>query len=1543
MTHAFSLSPFQAAAVLDHAPVAVFVSSIDDRSLLYANRLAKETFLLEGKQVEGLCCYHVAGFSCPCPFCKELKIGSAEPCIREYRHLSNQRFYQLSGQIIDWEGTPAHIEYIADITDKKREEERIRQQKKDLLDIFGSIPCGLGVYRFKEGKITPVFHNAFFYAIMGYSSEHCQSVEQDVTFLGVHPEDLAILQEKIWTAIKNDGAMQHTYRLWNDEKKEYCWLNLEVVVKPQQDGTKLLYGVYVDMSRQALLEQELVSAGEKMQSIINAIPGGVALYKVSDIFETVYYSNGVAELTGYTAEEYRELSKGDASAMTYKEDTAMVVEKLRNAVREHKVADFEFRKLHRDGHIVWVHIQAMQIGEEDGFPLVQCVFHNITQLKDTQTELEHLLNSIPGGIVSYRVDGEHLTPLFCSDGVMELSGYSREELAALVRQDLLDAVYEQDRERVAAVLKDALQSGENLNVSYRMYHKNGNLIWLHVSGRRIGPLTESGRFYAVFTGTSEETRLFQSLTNDTADGIYVIGKDSYELFYINEAEDLFAQGRSCVGKKCYEALHGKKEPCEFCTLKTHRADGKEHEMVIGDSGQVFTTHFRETNWNGIPAYVKYIRNATEEAKTRMERDRLEQYFQTVISNLPGGVVVIRMDKDGKMLPEYLSDGFVNLTEMRQEEAWELYRQDALDGVHPDDRNWVEEKVVRYLATGREHFVMEYRLRKGKDDYTWVRNNFSMLHSESGETRIYAVYQDISREMEERKNFLHQYNDRLVRHYQQPGPNTLVLGHSNITKNRFFELIDHTGIARNKTSEIVREEFFCKFSRFIVDQEERQAFLNTYLDVPALTAFAQNETEKIQECFVQLPGEQTGRYVRIKMNMVDTPDSTDVTGILTVTDITEQVVADRALRQISLTGYDFVADADLIRDTYRILTSREDASCQPPLKGCHSQWVEQMLKCKVVPRDQKIYRQSLEPDNMLRRLKREGAYSFAVSLKDEKGDIRTQNMMVSAIDLRLKRVCLSRIDITDSVREQQGLLNMIAYTFDLAGFIHVQSGHLTMYTRQTVLENLAPYLVEDYRKSVDRLMEAYGDEISLENKKQFSLDRMVERLEQSPVGYDFVIPYQSEDGLRYKQVNVLWGDHDHRTICLVRMDVTDIISAERKSKRALKNALKLAEDANRAKSDFLSAMSHDIRTPLNAVIGMTALATAHWSDPDRVRDCLKKISVSSKHLLSLVNDILDMNKLEESKLELDRRVISLSELLEQLSAIMTPQARAAGLLLDIRTDGISHNYFYGDALRLSQIFINILGNAVKYTQKGGRVDFLTEEINAEKAGRVRYRFRIQDTGIGMTEEFLSQVFVPFTRSSAVSRIEGTGLGLSIVKGLVDLLGGTILVQSNPGEGTVFVVELEADTATGQEDNPTGNTIPESDTDESMLKDCCILVAEDNVINAEITCGLLELFGATAVVKTDGKQAVAEFLEKEAGTYDAVLMDIQMPEMNGYEAAQAIRRSGRPDAADIPIIAMTANAFAEDVQASQEAGMNSHIPKPIDVDLLRTVLVDMIFRR
>ena len=394
---------------------------------------------------------------------------------------------------------------------------------------------------------------------------------------------------------------------------------------------------------------------------------------------------------------------------------------------------------------------------------------------------------------------------------------------------------------------------------------------------------------------------------------------------------------------------------------------------------------------------------------------------------------------------------------------------------------------------------------------------------------------------------------------------------------------------------------------------------------------------------------------------------------------------------------------------------------------------------------------------------------------------------------------------------------------------------------------------------------------------------------------------------------------------------------KKAKDITTEALQTAENANKAKTDFLSNMSHDIRTPMNAIIGMTSLIRHDAGNKAKVIEYADKIDISSQHLLGIINNVLDMSKIEAGKTVFKYTDFSILDFITELNTIFHSQIDEKNQTLTIIKENIRHEWVNGDQVHLMQIFSNLVSNAVKYTQEGGKIQFLVEECETKSSVYAKYRFLVSDNGMGMSADFKDTIFDAFTRaeSSMTNKIQGTGLGMAITKNLVEAMGGTIDVKSELGQGSCFEVLIDLRIAEdrfvssaeqAEKDEPAGN----------VLKGMRFLCAEDNELNAEILMELLKIEGAECTICENGKRVLEAFEQSAPGDYDMILMDVQMPVMNGYEATKAIRRSSHELAKTIPIIAMTANAFSEDIQHSLAAGMNAHVSKPVEMKVLEKTI-------
>ena len=394
---------------------------------------------------------------------------------------------------------------------------------------------------------------------------------------------------------------------------------------------------------------------------------------------------------------------------------------------------------------------------------------------------------------------------------------------------------------------------------------------------------------------------------------------------------------------------------------------------------------------------------------------------------------------------------------------------------------------------------------------------------------------------------------------------------------------------------------------------------------------------------------------------------------------------------------------------------------------------------------------------------------------------------------------------------------------------------------------------------------------------------------------------------------------------------------KKAKDITTEALQTAENANKAKTDFLSNMSHDIRTPMNAIIGITSLIRHDAGNKAKVIEYADKIDISSQHLLGIINDVLDMSKIEAGKTVFKYSDFSILDLVQELNTIFHTQIYEKQQTLTIIKENIQHEWVNGDQVHLIQIFSNLLSNAVKYTQEGGEIQFFVEECETKSSVYAKYRFLVSDNGMGMSADFKDTIFDAFTRaeSSLTNKIQGTGLGMAITKNLVEAMGGTIDVESELGQGSCFEVLMDLKIA----EDRTVALAAQEETDEqdgNILQGMRFLCAEDNELNAEILTELLKIEGAECTICENGEEILKAFEQSAPGDYDMILMDVQMPVMNGYEATRAIRRSSHELAKTIPIIAMTANAFSEDIQHSLTAGMNAHVSKPVEMKVLEKTI-------
>lgn len=500
-------------------------------------------------------------------------------------------------------------------------------------------------------------------------------------------------------------------------------------------------------------------------------------------------------------------------------------------------------------------------------------------------------------------------------------------------------------------------------------------------------------------------------------------------------------------------------------------------------------------------------------------------------------------------------------------------------------------------------------------------------------------------------------------------------------------------------------------------------------------------------------------------------------------------------------------------------------------------------------------------------------------------------------------------------------------YDFIALLNINDRTITFRTVNEKLIDTVPHITDDYdRNTAYALYHLLEKDEAQQAARCMSIARVISELEDHD-SYIYSFTFTDKNGnMRKKQHEYLYLDKDEGLILFTRMDVTELFITQERQLESMRESLKAAEEAYKAKDEFLSRVSHDIRTPLNVINSMTDFAVKDFDDEEKLRDDLSKIKIANTFLLSLINDILDLSRIDSGKIQLNYAPYSYEEFSSNIKGMFGPLCDAKNICFTI-TDPENRDTLMTDSVRMNQIILNLLSNSVKFTPENGKIDFI---VTCDKAGddRCDITFTVKDTGCGMSKEFQKRMFEPFTQDSgnAKAELQGTGLGLSIVRKLVDLMGGYIEVESALGEGTKITVGMSLKKA------PDDYVKNNNEYDKSITaahSGCLVLVAEDNDLNAQITTRLLEEQGYKTVVAKNGQAALCMFTGSDPGTFGLILMDVNMPVMDGLEATEKIRRSAHPQAKDIPIIAMTADSYTENIKKCLDCGMNAHISKPVDV--------------
>ena len=641
--------------------------------------------------------------------------------------------------------------------------------------------------------------------------------------------------------------------------------------------------------------------------------------------------------------------------------------------------------------------------------------------------------------------------------------------------------------------------------------------------------------------------------------------------------------------------------------------------------------------------------------------------------------------------------------------------------------------------------------------------------------------------------------------------------------------------------------------------------------------------------------------------------------------------------------------DLKQDTVEVI--KQDASCAEMNWHSYSESLNYFYDNVLMKDSCPNYMDILSNASLMRTLKEQGSLEWHFQIVPDENGI--SNLGARAVflyeDLNHFKIIMGFRPIDEIVKRekvlelQREIIEGLGKEYFSVLLLELDSGQIFSYREVGENGKRIADFCRKYGNQWCELLPAYADEIVTDESRENFLDQLsLDALCSNQDDFSMTYEFKMGDRILYHQTRIAYVRKKDRSRVAVigTRNIDDLIKKERMQEAKLKEAYIVAEEANKAKTDFLNNMSHDIRTPMNVILGYNELMKQYLTDPILV-DYQNKIEQSGKLLLSIINNVLDMARIESGKMVVEERAEEVGLVVEEIESVFESSAQEKNIVFTTSVD-VDHTHVLWDGFKVREILMNLVGNAFKYTPDGGHIAIDVKELDCARSGYVRIQTQVKDTGIGMSEDYLPTLFDSFSReyNTTIGKVSGTGLGMAIVKNLVDMMDGEIRVKSKLGEGTCFTLTFEHRIA--DEDSIEWNQELDVLDEKSILEGKRVLLVEDNELNAEIAMAILEQSGLILDRVEDGLACVNRLSEVDADLYDLILMDIQMPNMNGYEATRRIRQFENVKKASIPILAMTANAFEEDKKMAIKAGMNGHISKPIDVNVLEKQIIN-IFKK
>ncbi|MBO5856818.1 MAG: PAS domain-containing protein [Clostridia bacterium] len=1288
------------------------------------------------------------------------------------------------------------------------------------------------------------------------------------------------------------------------------------------------------------------------EQLVNRIPGGVVIIEVTDTVYFYHCNDWYHTTLGYTSEEFEVFQKENENGGIHPDDIGLLKDSIEECFNGKRHDTLTLRVAHKNGTYKYLCLNTAVVGKTDNKLTLYGMYTDVdkhirlaNKLAYVNAEMDNMIASIPGGISKYVLTEEGtLKRLYSSPGMAELVGKTQEEYERDFDKDWKDNIYYADFPIVQRKIVECVKTLKSTEFTYRLIHKDGSLVWVTALVRVIGEKDGRPLAHAVFHAMTKSEVLYQTLLDNIDTATIVRDITNGEILYANKTASEFFNmtEKQLMGKNYADVLKNNQ-----IYIEEHRdilENNISKEIIIGN--KCYNVTVESIVWNEREAVASFFTDITDSFKAREQLQGDKDKLDELVSKIPLGIAVFRLDKEDVIYVEHCNDTICDIINIDKDVIkYGQYTELSLPFEFYKDDLPAILNAFEIAKEQKEPYFFDFRIIYEDKKITWFTTSFQSIPQEDGSILIYAGFIDITGQKD--------LEEKLVLNAKELKESVVKLQESQERLNAisrraelfYWEIELETGDATASFASVdspstnLKNEGFA--TDFIIPEDVEYFTLMTDLAASGKEnhfTFDVRVGENIEK----------SEWYRITYDIIKDDEEKAVSLLGLAQNVNDLKLEQRRLDE-EIENLETATQRRDVLSTMRInltdncvesYSSKPETQLDVKIGDKYTDVLEKIASHTVsgTEREDVLKHQSLEKllasfengENVV-------SVDYQIETYENASCWVNSTIRIYRHPVTKKVMCfIYCYDINDIHVTKEIINKVVEDGYEHISVINVKNRKIDL--------SIGDKKSSVYMKTNDvfdrSLMNAFArfgsDDLAESGFDNCCLSNVIEELkEKNEYAYPFNININGKK--ERKLFTYSWFDDAKTKILLLVTDITDVYQQEIKRSEELAKALDTAVMANKSKTDFLSRMSHEIRTPMNAILGMSRLGEDVATE-ENVVSYFKDINASGNYLLGLINDILDMSRIEQGKMDIYNKYEEFNEMIRSVEVVIKPLAERKKVDFRIIQSGEAPQWVYLDKLRAQQVYINILNNAIKFTESGGKVEW---EIKSEMLSNntVKVISKISDTGCGMSESFLGRIFEPFAQeqNSLVNARQGTGLGLAIAKSIVEKMGGTISVESTIGIGTTFTIEF---TRNCKQINDKQNLNQEADDVKSILEGKKVLLCEDHPLNTLVATRLLEKVGMTVDAAENGKMGVEKFSESQENEYAVVLMDIRMPVMDGLEATTKIRALNRQDAKSVPIIAMTANAFAEDKSLSKSAGMNEHLSKPIEPAVLYKTLGDYI---